>query len=1494
MGSSPIFTEVIDVTLNSDSLEASLTKLVETYKSKLAELNEAGIDSNTISPLNVAAITDDLTKVRAELKTLTEAFIDAFGTVAAAGSTSSAEITQNFTQAAKEVDAAASASSKYQLDQLALVARTSEEAYAQFATAASAALDDRINPATLRVKNTQKELFDYIRTGGIDAFEALDAAQQQWAVKYAQEIQQAFAASNRAYAEDVASYLAAVREKIQADRLGSDAVSVAARERKEQEQLGAEISAINKRRRAEEEQLGNDIVAITRRTEKEQRDAEAARLRAIREERAEQEKLGNDIIAITRRTEQERKRVEAEAANSAKAAQKSQPFGARFADEVGTQIEKFPEMLAQQAAYGAAWGVIGTTITAVVTALHQVTNEIKDGYEYLTHLEEKAADLQGVLASVTKLSESPAENFKLAGQAAVELVQHFEDASIKYGIQFDTLERGFKSFADAGGVSLTKNLKEAQDVTVLFAAALKGAGKDADATRSMLAEYPKLLDGTIGPSSKVLQTLGLTADQWRQILSASREHHDLLERITPYLQSYISVAEQASQRQDALAESAKLTLDRTIAMAAKPLWDGVTDSLKEINKWLEDNKGVLQSYGAVFSDLFAHITAIVSAVEHWAATNPIVQGGIRLIASEVVSLAATFSTVLSVIERVVNVLAGFQNIVVKRDITTSLKSAIDDFTQYAQDQFRQIPVDVERTFDKVADAIKGRSQKAAASALEAYGSAGGRETHDNTKSTRDALDSLRNEFQEQLQAEEELHRVRSQSIELERVARKKSDQEAFEEQTRLAVEAHDKQIKLIDDYRSKASSISAPTSSRLSFDRSLNDREHQVNDQFYSQIFENQKKGIQDGLRKEEDGYAQSVRLAQKNSSQQIGIIEQRIKAGLVAESAGSNQELSIIKETHAAVLSFLQAELTAAGANEERQKAVRAAIEQEDQAYTAALQANADRRTAALLKEAIAVDQTASKRLHAENEALEASAVANQRYNDTAQERLVIADRLAKASLAVATIDLAMARAEVERAKSAGESGEALEKLVQKEQELEKAKAKAAKASGAAQYDLDNSDPLAASLSLAHDDWAKLFNDFTHGLDSFGTDLARTLRDVTGAIDAAGKAASDIVHGIESGGIAGGIGAGLSDAGNTLSAGIKGLFESHPVIGALTSAVGGVVSAISGLFTAAARHIAEDIKKQFDKTMQAYQNGAATLQQTLQEVQAERASAIAQLSGKKGGQDQLDKLLPTLDAEIAQLQQQQKQIIDNFDTSLQKLKLHSDVLSETLDQWKSINEQVKEYIDAGGDAAAAQEYLSLSLEKMKEDAADQLQSGESDAIDKALQLNDLLKQRQQLIDDYNKSRFDNLNADALERRTSYGVDVGIKQSQADKDFQDQLSDLNQQIDLANQEVQAYQTIYQLSSDTATLKKEASQIELDNLLKQIAALKDYQSIYNSIYKNPSGTYSAQTSNVTNNLGTINVTVNGNSQVDGKELAQTIQSELERNGRYGIGTVFTTS
>jgi peptidoglycan hydrolase CwlO-like protein len=126
----------------------------------------------------------------------------------------------------------------------------------------------------------------------------------------------------------------------------------------------------------------------------------------------------------------------------------------------------------------------------------------------------------------------------------------------------------------------------------------------------------------------------------------------------------------------------------------------------------------------------------------------------------------------------------------------------------------------------------------------------------------------------------------------------------------------------------------------------------------------------------------------------------------------------------------------------------------------------------------------------------------------------------------------------------------------------------------------------------------------------------------------------------------------------------------------------GGVMSLFSQIFTAQAQHIADTIKKAFDATVTAYQNGAATLTTTLSQVEQQRSDAVSKLSGKKGGQDQLNQLLPTLDQEIATLQNQQKQTIEQFTQTVADMQLNGNLangpLSSMLDTWIDINQQIQ------------------------------------------------------------------------------------------------------------------------------------------------------------------------------------------------------------------------
>jgi hypothetical protein len=283
-------------------------------------------------------------------------------------------------------------------------------------------------------------------------------------------------------------------------------------------------------------------------------------------------------------------------------------------------------------------------------------------------------------------------------------------------------------------------------------------------------------------------------------------------------------------------------------------------------------------------------------------------------------------------------------------------------------------------------------------------------------------------------------------------------------------------------------------------------------------------------------------------------------------------------------------------------------------------------------------------------------------------------------------------------------------------------------------------------------------------------------------------------------------------------------------------------------------------------------------------------------LSGKKGGQKELDSLLPTLDSQLASLTIQQRDLKIAFGDSLQVLQLQSAPLSSMYTTWQSINKQVKDYIGAGGDAAAAQQFMSLSLKQLQQDAATNLHTGEQTAIQDALSLNGLLQQRIDLEKNYRQTRFNSINQDALERRASNAVSVGTQLNTADTAYQLQITALNNQIALTQGKVNLEKEIYQIASDTATLNANSNALALQDMQLQVNKLLDYKSIMEGIYQQQNGSYAlgSQLANMVGaQVGTINVTVNTQGgDANGADIASEIQATLSRQGRYGAGTNFS--
>jgi hypothetical protein len=251
-------------------------------------------------------------------------------------------------------------------------------------------------------------------------------------------------------------------------------------------------------------------------------------------------------------------------------------------------------------------------------------------------------------------------------------------------------------------------------------------------------------------------------------------------------------------------------------------------------------------------------------------------------------------------------------------------------------------------------------------------------------------------------------------------------------------------------------------------------------------------------------------------------------------------------------------------------------------------------------------------------------------------------------------------------------------------------------------------------------------------------------------------------------------------------------------------------------------------------------------------------------LSGKKGGQDQLKDLLPQLDQQITSLRLQQKQIVEDFDSAFTALNIQmesgTDALSEIYQQWQGINKQVYEYINAGGDAAKAAEYLSNQLQLIQQNGQNTLDDGEQQAIQDAINLNNLLQQRVQLVQRLNGQVFDLQNADALERTQAGSVSRGRQIQELRQQAKEQLDTLNQQIQTATLKLDAEKKVFNISSDIEALHRRDDELTIKSLDAQLAKYNAIKEIVNSISIGASGLFNSSLSFLQPNLNPIGTTI----------------------------------
>ncbi len=368
-------------------------------------------------------------------------------------------------------------------------------------------------------------------------------------------------------------------------------------------------------------------------------------------------------------------------------------------------------------------------------------------------------------------------------------------------------------------------------------------------------------------------------------------------------------------------------------------------------------------------------------------------------------------------------------------------------------------------------------------------------------------------------------------------------------------------------------------------------------------------------------------------------------------------------------------------------------------------------------------------------------------------------------------------------------------------------------------------------------------------------------------------------------GAVAGGIGGAMSGSG--LGGMVGSLFSKAggPIGAAIGAAVGTLVGVLSGNARKKTEEAATKMVEAFNKITTAFELGNINLREAIGKMVTQRAATIENLSGRKGGREQLDKMLPQIEQQITQLRKQQKQLLDAL--KLELTILHSpEGLQGYVQDLNSIIEKYKEFDGALGDVGAAQaelseaqkalkevekenasnpwarfstetteeykaaidrvtlaqeqlkmstestgkaqEYLNLTLKQYIETQKDSLNDAEMDAVQNALQLNQLLEDRTKLLKDAKEQEYDIRTTGILIRQRTTAQ---VKMSEIDKlkeSLNKQLEQIDKQIELTRFRVDQEKIIFNIATERISLEHQLMTMQKDVISKDIQRIQSLE------------------------------------------------------------------
>lgn len=369
-------------------------------------------------------------------------------------------------------------------------------------------------------------------------------------------------------------------------------------------------------------------------------------------------------------------------------------------------------------------------------------------------------------------------------------------------------------------------------------------------------------------------------------------------------------------------------------------------------------------------------------------------------------------------------------------------------------------------------------------------------------------------------------------------------------------------------------------------------------------------------------------------------------------------------------------------------------------------------------------------------------------------------------------------------------------------------------------------------------------------------------------------------------GGAAGGA-AGGAGLGNTIS---QALGFAGP-LGSILGGVGGAaLGAITGSKNAGVTSNINSLNTQYQSLMNQFQINTNNLNNTLTSMQALMAEAQALQASSKKGSAQYQQVINQYISQIEQLQDQQHQLIVQMQ---QQLAIATAPLGQQslLTNLQQIINQYEQFAGAASTTeqlAQATQLLAASLQNYDTQVATQYNQNQQQAINDALQLNDLLYQRTQYMQQINDQIESVLNQGVLTRMPTRAQTAGEQIEQIQANAQIQLDQMNEQISASTFQVQAAQQIYNLAQTRIGLENQLLTAQNQQTQLQMAQVAQLATFYQAMV---SGNFSS-IPNITQLLNAIpgSTTPGGTAPASADQILQMLfAGTYNAYSGLGLGT-----